>query len=197
MTKQVFLSSLEEKLQGLPKQDIDERLSFYSEMIDDRIDEGKSEEEAVDELGDIDKIVEEIAKETSLVKLVTHKIKPKRKLRVWEIILIAVGFPLWFPLLITAFVLALVAYLLIWILVIVCYVTEISLVVTSIGSSIAFALLLAQGNMQMIYIAVSILAAGGAILFAFACYGSTKATLKLSKTIITKIKTLFIRKGEK
>ena len=47
MTKKEFLSSLRSKLQGLPPSDIDERISFYSEMIDDRMDEGKSEEEAV------------------------------------------------------------------------------------------------------------------------------------------------------
>ena len=47
MTKNEFLSSLRSKLQGLPPADIDERIGFYSEMIDDRMDEGKSEEEAI------------------------------------------------------------------------------------------------------------------------------------------------------
>ena len=38
VTKQQFLTELRKKLSGLPQQDIDERLSFYSEMIEDRID---------------------------------------------------------------------------------------------------------------------------------------------------------------
>ena len=42
MTKKEFLSSLRSKLQGLPPSDIDERIGFYCEMIDDRMDEGKS-----------------------------------------------------------------------------------------------------------------------------------------------------------
>ena len=37
MLKTEFLTELQNGLSGLPQADIDERLSFYSEMIDDRI----------------------------------------------------------------------------------------------------------------------------------------------------------------
>ena len=47
MRKQEFLSALKRSMKGLPKSEIDERISFYSEMIDDRVEEGFSEEEAV------------------------------------------------------------------------------------------------------------------------------------------------------
>lgn len=47
MNKQEFLVKLRKGLSGLPKEDIEERLTFYSEMIDDRMEEGLSEEEAV------------------------------------------------------------------------------------------------------------------------------------------------------
>ena len=40
MCKQDFLNALEAKLSGLPKKDIEERLNFYEEIIDDRIEEG-------------------------------------------------------------------------------------------------------------------------------------------------------------
>ena len=46
MRKAEFLRELEKRLQGLPKDEIDSRLAFYSEMIDDRIEDGKTEEEA-------------------------------------------------------------------------------------------------------------------------------------------------------
>ena len=42
MTKNEFLEQLRRGLSGLPMEDIDERLNFYSEMIDDRIEEGLS-----------------------------------------------------------------------------------------------------------------------------------------------------------
>ncbi len=43
MNKQAFLTQLRKGLSGLPQEDIEERLAFYSEMIDDRIEEGLSE----------------------------------------------------------------------------------------------------------------------------------------------------------
>ena len=197
MTKQLFLLELRERLVGLPKEDIDERVSFYEEMINDRMDEGKSEEEAIDDLGGVDGVVNEIAQETSLVKLVAHKVKPKRRLRGWEIALIILGFPLWFPLLLTAFILCLVAYLLIWILVITCYSVELALTVASIGGPIAYFINLGNGNNYYIILAASIMCMGGAILLFFGCIGATKGTLKLSKKIITSIKKAFMRKGDK
>ena len=48
MNKEEFLSELRTKLSGLPQEDIEERISFYSEMIDDRMEDGISEEEAVE-----------------------------------------------------------------------------------------------------------------------------------------------------
>ena len=47
MNKQEFLAQLRKGLSGLPKEDIDERLTFYSEMIDDRMEDGIPEETAV------------------------------------------------------------------------------------------------------------------------------------------------------
>ena len=60
MNKQEFLMRLSKGLSGLPKDDVEERLSFYSEMIDDRIEEGLSEDAAVSEIGDVDKIISQI-----------------------------------------------------------------------------------------------------------------------------------------
>ena len=74
MTKQEFLEKLQVSLYGLPKADIDERVSFYGEMIDDRVEEGLSEEEAVADIGTIDGIVSEILSETPITKLVKEKI---------------------------------------------------------------------------------------------------------------------------
>ena len=44
MSKQEFLAALEEGLSGLPREDVDERLGFYSEMIDDRMEDGLPED---------------------------------------------------------------------------------------------------------------------------------------------------------
>ena len=54
MRKQEFLDLLRKKLAGLPREDVEERLAFYCEMIDDRTEECGSEEEAVAAIGSSD-----------------------------------------------------------------------------------------------------------------------------------------------
>ena len=46
MSKSEFLDVLRKELKSQPPQDVEESLNFYSEMIDDRMDEGLSEEDA-------------------------------------------------------------------------------------------------------------------------------------------------------
>ena len=95
MNKQEFLSELRSVLSGLPQDDIEERIAFYGEMIDDRMEEGLTEEEAVAEAGNINEIKTQIVADIPLQKLVKEKVKPKRALRGWEIVLIVLGFPVW------------------------------------------------------------------------------------------------------
>lgn len=195
MNKFEFLNQLRERLKGLPQEEANDRIVFYREMIDERINDGKTEEEAVDDLGGVDKVVEDITSETSLTKLVAEKFRPRRELRVFEIVLLVLGFPLWFPLLILAGILVLISYLLIWMLVIICYVIEFSLAVASFGGLIGFFAYLFDGTTNWIVLGSAILAAGAAMLFFFACKGATNMTLHLSKAILIKIKTAFMRKG--
>ena len=60
MTKQEFLAKLEILLSGLTEEEISERIGFYSEMIDDRIEEGLSEEEAVSLIGSVEEVAAQI-----------------------------------------------------------------------------------------------------------------------------------------
>ena len=73
MNKNEFLSALRAALSGLPEADVKERISFYSESIDDRIEEGRTEQEAVSELGTVEEIAAQIIAETPLVKIVKKK----------------------------------------------------------------------------------------------------------------------------
>ena len=60
MDKLTFLGLLRQGLNGLPQEDIEERIGFYSEMIDDRMEEGLSEAEAVAGVGSVEEIVPQI-----------------------------------------------------------------------------------------------------------------------------------------
>lgn len=196
MTKVEFLKELRSKLNGLPEQDIDDRIGFYHEMIADRMAEGKTEEEAVAEIGSVDDVVRDIARETPLRKIVKERCKPKRRIRGWEVALIILGFPLWFPLVVTGFVLALVGYLLTWVLVFVTYSVEMGLIAGIFAGLIGCVLELGTGDMtSMYYLGQAIACLGASMLFIFACIGSTKLSVKISKKMLTGIKAALIRKG--
>jgi len=115
MNKAEFITQLEAKLQGLPQSDINKSLDYYREIIDDRVDEGINEAEAVAMLGDIDDIATQILMETPLPALVKAKAKAKSKINAGEAALLAMGSPLWITLLIVATIVALVVYAVIWV----------------------------------------------------------------------------------
>ncbi|MBQ9551224.1 MAG: DUF1700 domain-containing protein, partial [Clostridia bacterium] len=88
MNKQAFLDRLRDGLSGLPREDVEERLTFYGEMIDDRTEDGLSEEEAVAEIGSVDAIVSQLMEETPVPSPDEEPLRPKRRLRAWEIVLL-------------------------------------------------------------------------------------------------------------
>lgn len=196
MTKNEFIIELRKRLNGLPNKEIDDRVNFYSEMIDDRVEDGKTEDEAINDLGGLENVVNEILQDTKLISLVKEKIKPKRRLKGIEVVALILGFPLWFPLAIVALVLLLVFYLLMWVLIIVTYSVEISLVGSSILGFAGFVANLVNKQFNMYYLGIGISSVGASILFVFICFYATKANIHISKKALVKIKSLFI-KGDK
>lgn len=101
MTKYEFLAALEQRLSALPREDRKRSLDFYAEMIDDRVDEGMTEEAAVESLGSLDDIVSEITGgNESSADAPKEEPKEKKKLSPWIWAVILVGSPLWLSLLI-------------------------------------------------------------------------------------------------
>ena len=80
MNKKEFLDILQARLAGLPQKDISRSLEFYAEMIDDRMEEGMDEQQAVSEIGSVDEVVTQILSETSLQHLLKEKARPSRTL---------------------------------------------------------------------------------------------------------------------
>ena len=60
MTKNEFLKELKKRLRNLSGADVKKSVEFYSEMIDDLMEDGMTEEEAVESLGNVDDISEQI-----------------------------------------------------------------------------------------------------------------------------------------
>lgn len=60
MNKYEFIAAIREGLNGLAEEDIDRSLDYYREMVDDGIEDGLTECEAVAALGPVEKIVADI-----------------------------------------------------------------------------------------------------------------------------------------
>lgn len=197
MNKQQFLSALRARLTQLPPQDIEKSLDFYAEMIDDRIEEGLTEEEAVSAMGDIEEIAAQILMDTPLPRLVRAKLRPSRTLRTWEIILLILGSPVWLPLLLAAAIVVLAVYIVIWSVVVVLYAVELSLAATTVASIFGAILLAvtAQGIQALLFVGMGLICAGTALLFFFVCKVTTIALAKLTRNIARAVKRKFIQGG--
>ncbi|MGN1048780.1 MAG: DUF1700 domain-containing protein [Eubacteriales bacterium] len=190
MNKPEFLSLLRDKLSGLPKEDIERSLDYYSEIIDDRMEDGLTEEEAVEAVGSAEEVASTILRETSLPKLVRAKVKPNRDLKIWEIILLILGFPLWFPLLAAALIVILAVYIVIWSVIIALYSVDVSFAVGAVSGIFAFFALTFTGNISSgtLFLGAGLFCAGITILMFFGFNQITKWVLILSKKILQGIK---------
>ena len=196
MNKEDFLVNLRNGLSGMPQHDIDERVSFYSEMIDDRVEEGMSEEEAVAGIGPVDEIVSQTITDVPLSKLVKNRIVPKRSLQTWEIVLIVLGFPLWFPLLIAALAVVLSLYLVVWSLIITLWSVWASVVASVASGFIVGTVCFDQGKMAfgLLALGVSSFLAGVSILGFFGCTAASRGVIRLTKNAAVWMKKRFIRR---
>ena len=196
MTKTEFLSKLREKLSGLPEDDINRSLDYYAEMIDDCIEDGLEESAAVESLGSLDSIADQILKDIPLPKLVKEKIKPKRTLRAWEIVLIVLGFPVWLPLLIAGVSVALSLYVVLWSLIISLWAVFSSVVGASVGGIFAGTIFAFTGKALtgIALIGAALVSAGVSVFIYFGCMSATKGTLILTKKIALGIKKCFVKK---
>ncbi len=196
MTKIEFLNRLKDKLKGLPDSEITERLNFYGEMIDDKIEDGILEEKAVGEVGDIDEIVAQVLDEVSIFELAKQKIKTKMHLKSWEIVLLCVGSLIWFPILISAIIVAFSLYLSAWAVIVSLWAVFGSFVATSILGLPVGVIYFAIGNVDsaLFVLSACFVLAGLAIFLFFACKVTTKYTAILTKKISLCIKNLLIKK---
>jgi len=196
MNKQAFLTHLRNALAGLPRDDIEERAAFYDEMIDDRMEEGMSEEDAVAGIGSVEEITAQIVADTPLPKLVREKLGSSRRLRAWEIVLIVLGFPVWFPLLIAAGAVILSLYIVAWALLVSLWAVEVSLWACVPGGIAAAAVCFAQGHAipALMLLGAAILIAGLSIFMFCGCTAASGGILKLTKKAGVGIKSMFVRK---
>lgn len=137
MNKGEYLDEIREKLMGLSEQDIDKALEFYKEALADRMDDGLTEEQAINAVGSADEVAEQILMDTPLPKLVSATVKPKRTLKAWEIVLIVLGAPLWIPIVAALFGVAIAVVAVIFSLIVAVIAFVASLIIGGLAAFVA------------------------------------------------------------
>ena len=198
MNKQSYLEQIRRLLQRLPEEDRERSLAFYAESIDDRMEDGLSEEAAVASMEKPEKAAETILMDMPIPKLVKARVK-ERRMGAAEILLLALGFPLWFPLLLTVLILGLTVYLLVWALVL-----ALGAVVLAMGLSAAallvagvYSIIKAAISLGVLNFGAALVLTGLTVLLGFVLVWAGKLAVMLGKWMVRGLKALLIRKEDK
>lgn len=190
MNKKNFLEQLEQKLERISKKEMQEALSFYRELIEDAIEDGKKESEIIEELGNIDAIVQKIVEDSSHKKEASDSIK-NRKMSAERMILMIVLSPFILTLFLVFFslILALYAFIISF------YIVGFTLLLISIPYFIDFWIqLFEHPQFALLEIGIASLSIGLAI----ACLKGTNRLFKIAKKLSKEsyVAFLSIVKGE-
>ena len=182
MTKQLFLNELAAALHSLPREERYRTLGYYDELIDDRMEDGQSEEDAVASLGEPQQVAREILGEEEPAP------STSKGRKVWLIVLLVLGFPLWGSLLlVAAFVLGVLA--------LGCLASALVGVVGTPVLMLDVGLFTGGLPAGLFQLGLSVALLGLAVLSALGFYFTGRATVKAAKAIWRGIRRSFAKKG--
>ena len=186
MTKLDFLLALQEKLSGLPGDEVKERLHFYNESIEDRMEEGLTEEEAVAQMGSVDEIAQQIIGELPLTQPAKERLSSRKTA------LLLLGSPIWLSLAAVAFS----VYVSLWAVLISLWAVFISLTACAPGCLFAGVVYLSTGHALTGFAALgcALICGGLAIPAFFGCKAATGGLLITTKKCTLWIKNRFTQK---
>ena len=196
MKKNEFIVTLAAKLSGLPQDDVERSLAYYSEYIDDAVEDGRSEEEAVAALGTPAEVAEMILSEVSFFKLLKNKLRTPHAMQAWMIVLIVIGAPLWISLLAAAVSVVLSVYAVIWSVVVAFLAVTVALGSSAVGGLLGAIYLLISGNFAagLFLGGAAFVCAGLGILFWYVSRYAIYGAVRLGRVIWLGIKRLFVKK---
>lgn len=196
MNKQEYLDAITNRLDGVPEDEIQKSIDYYSEIIDDRIEDGMTEEESVSAVGSVDDAVNEILENIPLSKIIKTRANSRRKIKPIEIVLLILGFPIWFPLLLVFIILIFVFYIVLWVIVIVLFIVDLAVFISGVAAIIA-----GIWGMFKLGIAYPLAAIGGGLLLVglsllllIPLIKLAKVVAKFAKVLARWIKSWFVRR---
>ncbi len=199
MNKSEFLDKLGDRIHLLPEDDIQKSLEYYGEIIDDYIEDGVPENEAVARLGNMEEIVSQILSEVPLAKIVKKRVGGTKKPSNMMIVLLILGFPVWLPLLAAAFSVLLAAYVTLWAGVISLWACFGAMVGTAFGGTVGGIALvfIDSAPVGLSLLGASLVCAGLSILFFFVCRAASVGMCILTKKTLLGIKFCFVGKEKR
>ena len=197
MKKLEFIKELRSRLKGYPKDVVDNAVNYYSECIDDAVEDGRTEEGRSGPWAAWTKSSGTPLRMSHSSKLVKNKVKPDHRLNAFGIIILIIGFPLWFPLLMTACAIFFAFYVVLWSLFIAFAATAFGLVagglVALIASFPAFGAGIGFGLMSL---GAALLCIGIGMVLIACLPLLVKGVLAIGRGFLLGVKALFIRKGD-
>lgn len=196
MKRSEFLEELKARLWAMPEGDVQNSLDYYSEMIDDRMEDGLSEEEAVAAVGNLEEIVKQILNETPRPPATVHKEQKqqKRGMEPWMIVLLVLGSVVWIPLAASVLATVFSVYVSLWSVVIVLYAVTVAVAAAAIGCVIACFFMIGRVAEVIVTLGAALLCAGLAILFVMLSNLAAKGMMALTKLCWQGVKGIFSRK---
>ena len=192
MKKSEFLRELRIRLSHLPPDDIKRSLDYYSEMIDDRIEDGLSEEDAVRKIGTPAMAAMQIMQELPILTLARARVGAKKSALATTLIIL--GSPLWIALFAVAFSLVIAVFAVLFSvlavffsLFVALWAAEVGLAVGAIAGLVAcpIAIVLeSQVLLGILLLGAALVLAALAIFGYFGAFYGTKGLLFLSKCVL-------------
>ncbi len=211
MTKAVFMRTLSDRLVSVTPEriaptDAMRSLDYYEEMIDDRMEDGMSEEEAVAAVGHPDDVFRSIlASLPQFPASAERQPEPvpqpdprtrEKKTSPWKTVLLIVASPVWVPLLIAAAVVLFSLYIALFSVVVSLWGVFVSLTAGGavlIASSVP--LFIREGMPAgMASLGLGLASAGLAILLFFVCTALTRLAARITASTFRSAVSLFHRK---
>lgn len=193
MTKGEFLNRLAYALSALPQQERDKVLAYYSELIDDKIESGKTEQEVIFEFGDINVLAQNILIENNIY--INKPKSNKTYLKPLIIVLLILFSPAIFGIFMGLFGVAIGLACALFAIIFAIFITSVAFALSGIACFFSSFIIIptspAYGILQM---GCGLFLAGASLFLFMGTYYLTKAILKLVKLIYNSIRNAFSKR---
>ncbi|MFA5481495.1 MAG: DUF1700 domain-containing protein [Bacilli bacterium] len=199
MKKQEFLDELRRQINNLPYDEVEKTISYYDEIISDRMEEGELEEEIVESLGSPQNIARDLQANQPFSTIIKRQVENFKKRdsdnTALVILLIVFGFPIWFPIVTSGLSILASIFATLLGLIVALWAASIGIgvggVAALIGSPIGF---IGAGMPTGFFsIGIGIALIGASILAIIVSIFATKGIIKLIKMLVHAIKKLFVK----